>query len=698
LLLTKTKRGCPIPRLTQTLRLLLALSLSLASCLPPTADRRLSPQPPPLPETSFENRLFQQGETYILQYRDARTNIEYRYTPSSGSLHDLQVLVAEEPPFFPSNYGGPRFWVNGKDLPIWETEPDWFTYTARIMDNTLLEVTWHAHLEGETIPYTYRFSIRGKTLRLEVTSPLTALAAFTLDRSEETPGGRILSLPYLPLFSLLLYRQHLLSAYFDWQETHASRLEPMNEAISGQSLAFSQTAYYLPNTNGDRQPLHEVIYLTVSDNLDEVLPALPTRPSPYHRLLAGKALLDLWAERSFAEDARLVKILAQRGVSDLIVVRHNWQRCGFDDCYPNVLPANPLWGGDSGLQELSRAAHEAGYLFALHENYVDMYPNAADFSTDLLALTPEGQPVPAWFNHTTGTQSFLLAPTRSLEVAARFSPQIHRLYDTSAIYLDVSTAVHPSEKVDYNAAAAGHARLTTTQMAYRQLLEYERQTHQSPVIGEGGQHLLYAGAVDGVLAEDAGRQQAGAALPPIVDFDLTRIHPYMVSFGMGFYPWFFGQEEAPKWYGYTAEEHYRYMAYEIAFCHGAYIPTPDSLGEDDEAAAFIEQEVRLVASVHHHCTLAYPLRILYHVNGEMTVVERALLEDQPWQIFVEYDNGLQVWVNLHPTETWQVSLGETPSWICSSSLVNGERQDLVGNPPQTSYLLPPNGWLVAQQP
>jgi hypothetical protein len=703
---------------------LLVVGLILAACAPlplpvspspvpfvppfssPTVSPTSTPAPisppattaPPLPEAPFENRIFRQGETYILQYQDARTRLQYRYTPATGSLNDLQVVVGDEPPFLPSNYGGPLFFVEGDDIPIWETEPEWFASTTRIVQGSILEVHWQARLGQETIPYTYRFSIQGKTLRLEVESPSTALSAFTLDRSEKTPGGRILTVPYLPLFNLLFYRQHFLSAYFDWEMTGASRLEPMNEVISGQSLAFSQTAHYLPNTAGERRPLHEVVYLTISGRLEEVLPRLPASPSPYLPSLEGKTLLDLWAERPFAEDARLVQELARRGIPDLIVLRHNWQRCGYDDCYPSVLPANPRWGGDAGLIELSNAARQAGYLFALHENYVDMYPNSEDFAPDLLALTPQGDPVPAWFNRTTGIQSFLLSPPRSREVATRFSPEIHRRYNTGAVYLDVSTAVNPSDKVDYNAAVEDNARLRTPLEAYRQLLEYERQAHRSPVIGEGGHHLLYAGVVDAVLAEDAGRQQPGAQIPPIVHFDLLRIHPHTVRFGMGFYPWYFAQGEGPKWFGYTAEEHYRYMAYEIAFCHGAYIPTPDSLGEDEQVIAFVEREVMLVAPVHRRCAQARPLRILYRVNGEMAGVERALAEDQPWQVFVEYDNGLQVWVNLHPTEDWPVTLPQRPSWASGSALIDGGRQDFVGAPAFSSYILPPNGWLAAEWP
>jgi len=665
------------------------LSSALSSALPASTA-------PPLSAASYRNQTFREGPTYVLECRDAQTRLQYRYTPASGSLHDLEVVVADEPPFLPSHYGGPRFVVDGRDIPIWDTEPAQFTHTARLIDQTRLQVDWRAQFGQTVIDYTYSLAIQGKTLRLEVSSFSRAIGAFTLDRSEQTPNARIIQIPYLPWTNVLLYRRHFISAFFDWERTNASRLEPMNDAISGQSVAFAQTAWYLPNTAGARHPLQEVIYLTVSDQLAEVLPGAPAVTSPYAASLAGQALLDLWAERSFAEDAGLIRALAQRGIPNLIVVRHNWQRCGFDDCYPSVLPANPRWGGDAGLIELSEAARQAGYRFALHENYVDLYPNAEDYAPEWVALQSDGAPAPAWFNRTTGVQSVLLSPRLSPQVAARFAPQIHRRYSTSGVYLDVSTAVNPSEKVDYNAAIPGNAQLRTALDAYRQLLRDVRQAHRGPVIGEGGHHSLYIGAVDAVVAEDSARQTPGAQIPPIVHFDLLRLHPHLARFGVGFYPWYFAQDGQPKWTAYTDEEYYRYMAGEIAFCHGAYIPTPDSLGTTEQAVAFIQREVTLVTPVHRRCALASPRRILYRVNGEMSSVERALIEEQPWQVFVEYNNGLQVWVNLHPTANWPVTLSKAPAWASYSALENGVRRDFVGAPATSSFLLPPNGWLVIE--
>lgn len=136
--------------------------------------------------------------------------------------------------------------------------------------------------------------------------------------------------------------------------------------------------------------MREVIYLTVSRYLAEVLPQIAHPPSPYRSALAGKVLVDLWTEDPFADSQALIEALQQRGVSDLLVVRHAWQRCGYDDCYPSVLPAREAWGGDAGLRALSEAARRAGYRFAVHENYSDIYPNADLWAPEWAALDEAG--------------------------------------------------------------------------------------------------------------------------------------------------------------------------------------------------------------------------------------------------------------------------------------------------------------------
>ncbi len=652
------------------------------------------PAAPPAPAITFQNRIFAEGQAYVFEYATEQHILRYRYLPQSGSLHDLTVEAAGLPPFWISFYGGPIFAFDEGEIPIWDAESLIWSHSQPILTQDTLTIQWRAANSRQAIEYTYRFSIHGKTLRLEVDSSSEAISAFSLDRTEGTPAARILRIPYLSTFDLLYYGGYFISAYFDWTQSNASFYEAVSEEFSDHSFHFSQIAFYKPNTNRERHSLHEVIYLTVSDRLAEVLPVIPNPPSPHRQTLLGRTVIDLWSEGHFAESAALIQTLQERGVKDLIVIRHAWQRCGYDDCYPSVLPARSEWGGDAAMQTLSQVTRQAGYLFALHENYADLYPNSDFWSDQYLALDSEGNYVKAWFNETSGIQSYLLSPFRSTEVAQQFAPEIHHRYSTNAAFLDVHTAIPPWEKIDYNHRFAGNSHFNAVFQAYTDLLSLLRSAHQGPILGEGGAHFLYAGLVDGVEAEDQGDLGIGRDTPPIVDFALLRIHPLMVNHGMGYFPTYFGSQEQPKWGRYALADHYHYMANEIAFCHAGYVDTPELFESNEAWLAWVEREVRLVSPIHQRCALAKARQILYRVNDRLVGIEEALPAGQLWQVFVQYENGLQVYVNRHPQQAWQVALDFMPSWVDFSAIIDGKRQEYVGDSQATSFLLPPYGWLA----
>ena len=335
-------------------------------------------------------------------------------------------------------------------------------------------------------------------------------------------------------------------------------------------------------------------------------------------------------------------------------------------------------------------------MFVLHENDVDVYPNSEFFPKELLAVQSDGSPVPAWFNKTTQMQSFLLSPIHAQRIAATYAPLIHRRYRTQGTYLDVSTSVNPSEKVDCNARVEGNTRFTTTLGAYRKLLSDMKRHHQGFVLEVGGHHFLYTQSLDAVLAEDAARDEQGADLLPLVHFDLREIHPRITSFGVGFYPWFFARGSELKWNQYTEDEHFCYMAYEIAFGHAGYVPTPDSLGTDDQIVEFIKKKVSLVGVVHRKIAQARVQRILYQVPGALVEVEQALAQKKVRQIHLVYDNGVKVWVNLDAKNPWVVQLDHEPRWVSFSALIEGKRQNVTGRTAERRFVLPPWGWVVAQ--
>ncbi len=651
---------------------------------------------PTPPSTTFQNKVYLRGNTYIFEYTDKDVTIQYLYLPQTGSLHDLHVKINDEAPFYPSNYGGPTFAVGDKEIPAWKASS---TYTIKhsppIVDESGLQITWTATSPRQTIVYDYHFSILGKTLRMDFSSTTPYISQFTFDRSEGTRGARIVSIPYLSTLNLLLFKTHFVSEYFDWTLTHSSGFEESNWRYSDRSVFYGQTVYYKTNTDQVRLPMKETAYITVSDTLNDVLPNIPNPKSPYRELLAGKVVLDMWGGESFGKDGYFINELKSMGLSDLLVIEHVWQKCGYDDCYPDFMPANPALGGDKGLRQLGQSVSADGYLFALHENYIDIYPDAPSWNPKLVALNPNGSMIQAWYNETTKMQSFHLSPSQVLTLASQIAPEMHEQYLTTAAYVDGFAAGNPFYWVDYNASTEGNSQVLNTFHIYAQLLAYERLVHAGPILSEGRLQIMYAGLADGVEGEYQSYDKGfdGPNVPPVVDFDLLKIHPLMVVHGMGYYERYFGKGNQEKLDGFTLDDLYNYTSTEIAFCHAGFIPTPDRLGLYYWSAQ-AQREVTYVLPIQKLCALASPIQILYNVDGKLAGVEQALIHNQAWQVFVSYDSGLKVYVNRDPSKNWEISPASTQGWVDYSALIDGVRTDYVGTVSRPIYVIPPNGWLA----
>ena len=76
-------------------------------------------------------------------------------------------------------------------------------------------------------------------------------------------------------------------------------------------------------------------------------------------------------------------MLADYGITNCVALIHDWQRSGYDNALPMHYPANASYGGDRGMSNLVATGTRLGIRCALHENYVDYYPNY-DFYVEAL--------------------------------------------------------------------------------------------------------------------------------------------------------------------------------------------------------------------------------------------------------------------------------------------------------------------------
>ena len=117
--------------------------------------------------------------------------------------------------------------------------------------------------------------------------------------------------------------------------------------------------------------------------------------------IAGRFAFDLWGG-NYAETAESLRQAFRYGLTDSLVVWHQWQRWGYDYRLPEIYPPLAQRGTEAELQELIDTCKQQDVPFALHDNYIDFYPDAEEYSYDDICFTERGEPIKAWINEYRG--------------------------------------------------------------------------------------------------------------------------------------------------------------------------------------------------------------------------------------------------------------------------------------------------------
>jgi len=127
-----------------------------------------------------------------------------------------------------------------------------------------------------------------------------------------------------------------------------------------------------------------------------------------------------------------------------------WGKYGYDNLHPDYLPPNSDCGGARGLKEFSQRAKAIGYIFGLHDQYIDNYSDAPSFMDENFQHKEDGQPVKV--NNWAGGMAYHNCYSASLKFVKRNifegvkdlylyhkSPSVMNICDPGTIYLDCFT-------------------------------------------------------------------------------------------------------------------------------------------------------------------------------------------------------------------------------------------------------------------
>jgi hypothetical protein len=305
------------------------------------------------------------------------------------------------------------------------------------------------------------------------------------------------------------------------------------------------------------------------------------QPAPGIDKLAGRFVFDLWGGR-YAESAEALARAFRYGLTDAVVVWHNWQRWGYDYRLPDIYPPNPKLGTSDEFQALIETCKRNGVLFAPHDNYIDYYPDAEGYSYDAIAFTGDGRPMRAWLNEGRGAQAYRWRPDRVHAVVERNLRLIHENLAPDAYFIDVWSSAGPH---DYWTREGRFYDRVYTRNVWASEFDWIRRLlgNNAPQISESG-HDQLIGHLDGAQANHLRVRlpDEPKADPPwtVWDYpcaDAERVpwfdaahHDRFVLHGAGYENRYAGGLDA-RLHGIYSDD---YIATEVLTGHPAMVPAP----------------------------------------------------------------------------------------------------------------------------
>jgi Family of unknown function (DUF5696) len=296
---------------------------------------------------------------------------------------------------------------------------------------------------------------------------------------------------------------------------------------------------------------------------------------------AGRFVFDLWGGRYADNDARLKRAF-RYGLGNAMVVYHDWQRWGYDYRLPDIYPPSPRPGTEAELKALIATCKSAGTRIAVHDNYIDFYPDADEFSYEKnIAFDATGRPVKAWLHEGRNAQSYRYRADRAEPFLKRNLALIKANLAPTAYFIDVWSSIGP---YDYWRADGTFGDRVATRTTWGELFAWIRQTlgDNAPQISESG-HDQLIGWLDGAQTNHLrvgqpipGRPNgwtvwnwkcADAERTPWYD---TAHHDRFVLHGAG-YPGRYEGGLEPREHGIYSDD---YMATEVLTGHPAMVSDP----------------------------------------------------------------------------------------------------------------------------
>jgi hypothetical protein len=369
--------------------------------------------------------------------------------------------------------------------------------------------------------------------------------------------------------------------------------------------------------------------------------ALDTRtPSAGVPKVASRFVFDLWSGDYGPSSKALAKSF-EYGLTDSMVVWHQWQRWGYDYRLPDIYPPDPQFGSMSEFLALVDVCKRDGVLFAPHDNYIDFYPDSEGFSYTNMAFQETGAPRTAWFNYGRQAQSYRVRGDAVLPYMQRNLKLIKEGFAPTAYFIDVWTSIAP---YDFWTHDGQFVKRDVTRKSWGESFAWIRDyLGGAPAISEAG-HDQLIGFIDGAQAQH------------------LRIDPNARGFA-----WRIRAQDSERIPWFDAAHHDRFILHGAGYpdryeggldtsTHGIYsddyISTEVLTGRPAMVSQAFGRDVVRKYWLLHDLMAALALRKIERVEFAGGDIHRQ---------HVVWDNGAEVWVNRGATD-WAINGHTLPQY------------------------------------
>jgi hypothetical protein len=601
---------------------------------------------------NYQNQVKKISNAYVFQYHAKDCDISYTFNPAIG-LSGITALI------------------NGK-------------YAGRLLDGARVEFTGSSSVKPSlyaitqdkkrvTATYrdgtTLRMTIWQKSLVIDVINRTGNAASLQFGCITGLTAPRTIYVPFLTwgndagvLLSRAGSKQVYTTIWPDWYRSNGSRFISA-DYVSGNTAKINGGVLYSPLTNGKRNPMYERLFITVSPSIEEVLPVIANPVGLHAKEAVDRLWQESWGPSNYAQEENRCDMLRAYGIKKLIQCNHELTWRDFGESFTLRTHAAPGRGGDVALQKYVAHQQSLGWLSGLYTNYSDFAPVNRHWNPDFVIRNPDGNWAAAW------PRCWALKPLAAVQLDAALVPVIEKRYHSNAAYTDVMTAVSPFDRTDFDARVPGAGSFAQTFYAYGQLLRNDSTVYKGPVFSEGTYQYLYAGLDDGNYGHVYNnRPLATSPLLPV--FDLMQIHPKECDIGVSWTSSYCGA--IPNWQSPLNLDHSidRFLLTTMAYGHIGWL-VEEQYGIERTCRSYY-----MLQQVQARYGLKAPNRIAYWDGKRLRDVSDAVelgLPQSRRQLYIEYPNGLTLWLNDSPDLNWRIK-------------VNNKE-----------VILPPAGWAVFQQ-